>query len=97
MYIEEMEKTGGENFQIPRHSHATTTHALTLTLTLRRGGEGSEEGGEGRRRRGEGRRRKGQETSYLKKAWCSTHTFHSFLAALYLGSLKPMALSYCST
>lgn len=34
--------------------------------------------------------------SYLKKVWCSMHTFHSLLAALWLESLKPIVLSNCS-
>lgn len=33
---------------------------------------------------------------YLKKVWCSTQTFHTFLAARWLGSLKPTVLSNCS-
>lgn len=32
----------------------------------------------------------------LKKEWCSTHTFQSLLAALWLNSLKPMVDSNCS-
>lgn len=32
----------------------------------------------------------------LKKAWCSTQTFHSLLAALWFSSLKPMVDSNCS-
>lgn len=34
--------------------------------------------------------------SHRKKVWCSMQTFHSFLAALWFGSLKPIVLSNCS-
>lgn len=37
-----------------------------------------------------------QINSYLKKVWCSMQTFHSLLAALWLGSLNPIVLSNCS-
>lgn len=37
-----------------------------------------------------------QRTSYLKNVWCSTHTFHSLLAARWFGSLNPIVLSNCS-
>lgn len=30
------------------------------------------------------------ELTHLKKEWCSTHTFHSRLAARWFSSLKPM-------
>lgn len=31
-----------------------------------------------------------------KNVWCSTHAFHSFLAARWLANLKPIVDSYCS-